>query len=207
MSPLPGRTGAALTVALLTAVAWGAWAWGGDGGDSSTPRGVVVTGDPRRPTIVSQADPVVLPPGEVVLDLSQKFQVVENARVLTGSEIELLEPHVRNVTAKVAADDGVTVGSWLFELRQNHDPVELVAGIERFYEDSDYQRLSSTPPGTSALLLEPPPGADGVVTCRGHYVSSSGVVRVEAYGTDSEHVVRTFAGALAAQLERLPQVL
>jgi hypothetical protein len=193
------------TIALLIGVAAAAWVWGGDGGDPSHPRSDRVLGDPRRPTPSTPEKPLVRSPGTVVLDTTDGFDAVAAAKVLGEREISVLKPYVDSVTAFVTTQDTTTTGTWLFTIRLGQRPADLLDDLNSLHTDVGFRVHEGSPPGTTVLVAGAPPGEPGTATYRAHYVSTLGVVRVEAYGPDSTQVEAAFSALLDAQLKNTPQ--
>jgi hypothetical protein len=125
---------------------------------------------------------------------------VAKATVLGDADLEVVTPVTETITALVSRDGELVRGTWLFALRKGREPAGLVDDITALYTKVGYQPVP-THPDVVALKFAPP---EGPVTLRAHYISSRGVVRVEAFGPDADAAGKAFEELLAAQLRTLP---
>jgi hypothetical protein len=192
--------GVTAAVVLLVALVAGAWVHGGDGGDPSKPRSDTVYGDPRLPKASEPPRALVQPVGALSVELSGPPAQVANAKVLGDADLAVIAPVTETITALVCRDGELVRGTWLFALRKGQEPGALVEDITGLYTKVGYQPVPARP-DVVALKFTP---AEGPITYRAHYVSSRGVVRVEAFGPDGDTAAKAFEELLATQLRTLP---
>jgi hypothetical protein len=192
--------GVTATVVLLVALVAGAWVYGGDGGDPSAPRSDTVFGDPRLPKAPEPPKALVQPIGTPSVEISGSPAEVTNAKVLGDADLGVIAPAVKTISALVSRDGELVRGTWLFALRKGQEPGALMDDITALYTKVGYQSVP-TQPDVVALKFAP---SQGPVTYRAHYVSSRGVVRVEAFGPDDRAAAKAFEELLSAQLRTLP---
>jgi len=199
-------SGVMATIALLIGATVAAWVWGGDGSDPSNLRSDQVQGDPRRPNVPAPAPPLVQPKGTVVLDTTAKFSAIEEAKVIGEGEAVVLRPQVGTVTMLVTTQNTTTTGTWLFTVLPGHKLSDLLSSINQLYTDAGFKPLVGAQAGTTVMVSRPADGEPGNVVYRAHYISTHGVVRVEAYGPGATQVDEAFATLFTAQLTNTPPV-
>lgn len=204
MARAPRTAGVTATIVVLVSLVVGAWAYGGDGGDPSTPRGDTVYGDPRLPKAQEPPKALAEPAGTLSVKVSGPVAEIAAAKVLSDTDLGLVAPRVKTISALVSSEGELIRGTWLFALKPKQHPRDLVDEINALYAKVGYQPVPTPFPDVTALRFTPPPGETGPITYRAHYVSTRGVVRVEAFGPDGPAAERAFTELLAAQLRTLP---
>lgn len=194
-----------VSVALIVppAAAWAIW---GDGEHPRVAEQRIALPDPepRRP---ARVDPLVRPPGEVLLEdagpvtryaATQALEKVDVALYLTGGVVR-----AQTITAQ---EGGLRMAVWRFTVNPDGDPAALKEAIDSYYRTRGWLSL---PPSENrpAVLMTPSVAKDvpgQTPMLRAHYVLGDDLIRVDTNAAGPEAPEPAFDRLLDTQLAAYP---
>jgi hypothetical protein len=189
---------------LLAGLALGAVAVWGTGADPARADLVVSVPDPDpRLPVNPELVALVRPPGLLVMDATREKHGAWLASTLPAKEARYLEDAgVVSVKALVSRDGGFSQGVWQLAVRDGADPAAALRVADDLYAAGGWAE-GDGPAGVLVRTHAPTPDLP-LAAYRAHYVRGPYVIRVEAYGPDTERVHREFDALARRQLDRWP---